>query len=115
MTFKYDQKNRQMLDDVSGDSLVFERKLPEGSTHVCHFMCKDLVVPFCATLTWESVDPPRAVWWIDYLGKNLLGEIKVHMTAAQREAVISRITEALLIFSAERGQEFEGVCIRLRN
>jgi hypothetical protein len=114
VVFKYDLASRRMFDNESGDSLIFDRILPEDGIHVCRLVHGDKVIPFRATLTWEGVKPPRAVWLVEYLGKNLLGVLTVNLDPVERQDVILKINDALLSYSARNGTEFEGALVRVK-
>jgi hypothetical protein len=104
-----------MFDSESGDSVIFDRILPEGGIHVCRLVHGDQVIPFRATLTWENVNPPRAVWSVEHLGKNLLGELTVSLDPVERQDIVSKINDALLSYSARNGPEFEGALVRVKS
>jgi hypothetical protein len=115
MTFVYDWNMRGLIDEETGDRLVFERVLPASATYVCHLVCRDQQVPFLATLTWEGSSPARAVWCVEQLGKNLLGQVIISLSPEFREIVEQTLTRALLSYSAHRGPEHAGASVRLQH
>ncbi|MFN7735688.1 MAG: hypothetical protein ACK5O8_06200 [Pirellula sp.] len=114
MPFVYDIKIRGLIDRETGDRLLFERVLPESATHVSYLVCRGQQVPFLATLTWDSTNPPRAVWCVEHLGKNLLGQVSIVLTPEFREIVEDTITRALLSHSADHGPEFDGARVQFQ-
>jgi hypothetical protein len=115
MSFVYDWKLKGLVDSETGDKLLFERILPESATYVSHLICNEQDVPFRATLTWEGSSPPRAVWCVEHLGKNLLGRATVTLAPEFRDIVKDTITRALLDYSASRGSEHEGAKVRFQS
>lgn len=112
MTFVYDWEIRGLIDQETGDRILFERVLPESATYVCQLVCRDKQVPFRATLTWDGASSPRAIWCVEHLGKNLLGQVTIVLTPECRESVEDTITRALLSYSATRGPEHAGASVQ---
>jgi hypothetical protein len=115
MGFIYDWTIKAMVDTETGDRLIFDRVLPEGATYVCRMIFNHQEVPFRATLTWEGSSPPKAMWLIEHLGKNLLGQLTVVLDPQSRINAIGKITAALLSYSDSLGAEFAEASIRVQS
>lgn len=112
MAFIYDQAGRRMLDDASGEYLIFDRILPEDATYVLRFVSGEQTIPLRSRLTWDRSNPPHAVWQIENFGKDLMGQETVKLDPDARKRTSDRIKEALLSYSAGRGPEFQGAIVR---
>lgn len=101
-----------MIDSASGNALIFERILPEDGVNVCRFRHGEQDVPFLARLTWEQSKPPRAVWLVEHIGKNLLGILSIDVTRIDMTYVRENIELLLVNYSRRLGVEFDGVSVR---